>query len=199
MLWMVILPWRQRNLRECRITGSSPNLFKAPIRPFSTATKPLWIVEQERTSPGSSYWQFHFSEEETKMKHDVQAFVPLELVPLLEEYITKHRPVLVNAASDPGTLLVNQAGGPMTMHQMLSLVKTLASAYAGAPATPHLFRDIVAYAWLNAHPEDYLTISKLLWHKNINTTLQIYGRRFDESTGVARMDDWRASRSKKAA
>jgi hypothetical protein len=59
--------------------------------------------------------------------------------------------------------------------------------------------DIVAYEWLRTHPEDFLTVSKLLWHRNLNTTLRIYGSRFDESTGVARMDDWRSSRSKKAA
>ena len=28
MLWFCILPWRQRNVRECRIGGPTPNLFK---------------------------------------------------------------------------------------------------------------------------------------------------------------------------
>ena len=27
MLWLVILPWRQKNLREMRVTGTNPNLF----------------------------------------------------------------------------------------------------------------------------------------------------------------------------
>ena len=26
--WLLVLPWRQRNVRECRVSGPSPNLFK---------------------------------------------------------------------------------------------------------------------------------------------------------------------------
>jgi integrase len=198
MLWLLILAWRQRNIRDCRVTGDNPNLFEAPISPFSMATRPSWVAEQERASPGTSFWQIHFDPSETKTKNEVNAFLPSELVPLLEEYLSIHRPVLVGK-SDPGTLFVSSTGRPMKVGQMRSLVTKLASAHAGVPVTPHLYRDIVAYEWLKTHPEDYLTVSKLLWHRNLNTTLRIYGRRFDESTGVARMDDWRSSRSKKAA
>jgi integrase len=198
MLWLLILAWRQKNVRECRVAGDNPNLSKAPISPFSMATRPSWVAEQERSSPGKSYWQIRFDPSETKTKNEVNAFLPSELVPLLEEYLSIHRPVLVGK-SDPGTLFVSSTGRPMKVGQMRSLVTKLASAHAGVPVTPHLYRDIVAYEWLRTHPEDFLTISKLLWHRNLNTTLKIYGRRFDESTGIARMDDWRSSRSKKAA
>lgn len=47
--------------------------------------------------------------------------------------------------------------------------------------TPHLFRDAFAYAYLESHPEDYLTLSKILWHRSIKYTLSVYGRNFDES------------------
>ena len=53
--------------------------------------------------------------------------------------------------------------------------------YAGRRATPHLFRDIFAVKYLEERPEDYLTLSKILWHRNIQNTLRIYGARFDES------------------
>ena len=39
--------------------------------------------------------------------------------------------------------------------------------------TPRIFRDIFACAWLEDHPEDFLTLSKILWHLNINSTLRI--------------------------
>jgi hypothetical protein len=29
--WLITLPWRQRNIRECRIGGPVPNLFKGTI------------------------------------------------------------------------------------------------------------------------------------------------------------------------
>jgi integrase len=56
--------------------------------------------------------------------------------------------------------------------------------------SPHVFRDAFAYEWLVNHPDDYLTLSKLLWHTNIQTTLRIYGAQFNESNGVCRLDEW---------
>lgn len=199
MLLLVIMPWRQKNIRNCRVTGDSPNLFEAPIGPFSTITRPDWVAEQERATPGARYWQIHFAPSETKMKNEVNAFFPSELVPLLKEYLSVHRPALIGKSVDPGTLFVSRVGRSMNISQINKLVANLASTHAGVPVTPHLYRDIVAFEWLQTHPEDYLTISKLLWHRNISTTLTIYGKRFDVSTGVARMDDWRSSRMKKAA
>jgi integrase len=196
MLWILLLPWRQRKIRELRVGGGDPNLFKAAIRHYCTATKPNWVAEQERLTPDASFWHIRFAPHETKMKHSVQIFLPAELLPLLQDYLSKHRPVLVRNCDDAGTLFVNHKGKAMNVGQMSNLVKKLASEYAGVPVTPHIYRDIVAFEWLQTHPEDYLTVSKVLWHRNINTTIRIYGHRFDESTGVARMDDWRASRSR---
>lgn len=196
MLWILLLPWRQRNIREIRVGGVNPNLTKSPIRQYCTATQPLWVAEQFRKSREASFWQVRFDPTETKMKHPVQLFVPAELIPLLEEYLAVHRPVLVGDHTDPETLFVSHGGGAMNRGQMLNLVKKLAFEHTGVPTTPHLYRDIVAYEWLATHPEDFLTVSKLLWHKNVNTTIRIYGHRFDESTGVALMDNWRAGRKK---
>ena len=197
MLWIINLPWRQRNLREMRIAGDNPNLFYSEINRYSTLTKPNWIVDHEQRLPNSSYWQIQFSRDETKMKHAVQMFLPSELVPLMEEYLEKHRPVLIGKNAMTNTLFVNNSGKPMTLTQIGHLVKSLASRYAGVPTTPHIYRDIVAFEWLRTHPEDFLTVSKLLWHRNVNTTIRIYGHRFDESTGAARMENWRAERRKK--
>jgi len=54
----------------------------------------------------------------------------------------------------------------------------------------------LAVKWLEEHPEDYLTVSKILWHRNIQTTLRIYGRNFDESHGVRRMEAWLEDRQR---
>jgi integrase len=199
MSWLVILPWRQRNIRECRIGGEVPNLFKAPISPFSMVTAPKWVTEQEKSSPGGSYWQFRFSKDETKTGNEVHSFLPFDLVGILEEYLETSRKTLVSQGSDSVTLFVDDRGMAMNLEQLRDRVRSLAAMHAGAPTTPHLFRDIVAYEWLLTHPEDYLTLSKILWHRNVNTTLKKYARRFDESTGCARMDDWRAARRTIAA
>jgi integrase len=195
MLWPLILPWRQRNICECRIGGDNPNLFKSTVAPFSSITRPIWISELEKSSPDATFWQFRFEAGETKTGNEIHAFLPQELVVLLEEYLSVHRGILLNGRKDDGTLFLSDVGKAITPGQMTSRVRGLALKYTGVGVTPHLYRDIVAFEWLRCHPKDYLTLSKILWHRNINTTLKIYGSQFNESTGVAMMDDWRASRA----
>jgi hypothetical protein len=115
MLWILLLPWRQRNIRELRVGGRYPNLFKAAIRHYCTATKPNWVAEQERLTPDASFWHIRFAPHETKMKHSVQIFLPAELLPLLQDYLSKHRPVLVRNCDDAGTLFVNHKGKAMNV------------------------------------------------------------------------------------
>jgi hypothetical protein len=187
MSWLVTLPWRQRNIRECRIGGPSPNLFKGTIPPFSDMDRPQWVKDEELKNPGAAFWQFEFSPDETKMKNKVRALLPEQLIGILEEYLQDHRGHLLDGA-DPGTLFINGAGKPMSKNQMIYMVSELTMRYCGRRVTPHPFRDILAFTWLKAHPEDYLTLSKQLWHRSIRTTISVYGGRFNESSGVCAME-----------
>jgi hypothetical protein len=187
--WLATLPWRQRNLRECRITGPAPNLFKAKVAPFSEIDKPKWLLETEKTNPNIEVWQFHFGRDETKTGIEVSAVLPRILVPLLEEYLADYRSLLVKGV-DPGTLFLNREGRSISITEMTDRVSSITLRYGGNRVNPHLLRDILAFAWLKAHPQDYLTLSKLLWHSNINTTIRIYGSRYNESSGVCAMEAW---------
>jgi len=195
MMWLLILPWRQRNIRECRVSGPEPNLFKGPICPGSELTKPAWVIQEEQTTLGAQFWQFRFKPIETKTGAPIHALLPKQLVPILEEYLSEHRPNLLRG-NYSDTLFLNRRGGPIDSIIMSQLVRELTFRYAGRQVTPHRFRDIVAYAWLLDHPDDYLRLSKLLWHRNINTTLRIYGARFNESSGVVAMESWLEERQK---
>jgi hypothetical protein len=189
MTWLLILPWRQRNIREMRVSGPEPNIFKDVIPPFSELKKPDWVLEEEKNNPSSQFWQFRFKSHETKNGSAVHALLPKQLVPLLQDYLTEYRPYLLRG-SDCNTLFVNRRGGASDSIFMSHIVRELTLRYADRQVTPHRFRDIVAYAWLDAHPEDYLRLSKLLWHRNVSTTIQIYGARFNESNGVCAMEAW---------
>jgi integrase len=187
--WLVTLPWRQRNIRECRIGGPTPNLFKGVIPAFSDFDKPEWVIHEERENPTAEFWQFRFSADETKTGREVGALLPRQLIGNLEEYLKHFRPHLLEGA-DPWTLFVNQAGRPMTLDQMTRGVARLTLRYGGRRVTPHPFRDIIAFTWLKEHPQDYLTLSKMLWHNNIKTTIGTYGSRYNESSGVTAMETW---------
>ena len=108
---------------------------------------------------------------------------------MLEEYLQDHRPKLLKGA-DPGTLFVNSEGTAFDNSQITDLVSELTLRFGGKRINPHLYRDIVAFTWLKAHPKDYLTVSKLLWHNSIAITIDTYGSQFNESSGVCAMEEW---------
>src|ERR1017187_1568795 len=197
MEWIITLPWRQLNIREMRIGGPTPNLFKGKIPPFSDIDKPKWVTDEEDKNPAAEFWQFRFSASETKMGNEVRALLPRQLIGLLEEFLNDFRTHLL-VGPDPGTLFVNQAGRPMMINTMTRTVGDLTLRHAGRRVTPHPFRDIIAFTWLKEHPEDYLTLSKMLWHATVAITIETYGGRFNESSGVSAMEAWRDAREAKS-
>ena len=120
------------------------------------------------------------------------------MIGLLEEYLTEYRPNLLRGA-DPTTLFLNQDGTPMDDKTVTDVVSQLMLKHGGRRVTPHLFRDIYSYAWLKDHRGSYLELSKMLWHRSPKYTLEVYGSRFNESSGVCAAESWieeREARSK---
>ena len=199
--WLINLAWRQRNIRECRIGGSRPNLFKGKIPSYVWIDKPSWVQVEERDNPEATFWQVHFVEHEfktgTKRGKEIRTILPRPLIKPLEEFLAEFRPQLVSA-NDPGTLFVKDNGTALTEQNVSDWVADLTMRYGGKRVNPHLFRDIVAFAWLKEHPKDYLTLSKILWHANINYTIRVYGSQFDESSGVCAMEAWVEEREAKS-
>ena len=195
MRWLPVLPWRQRNLRECRIVGPHPNLFKGPVPEITTIDMPAWAIEERKKNPNAAFWQFQFTEDETKTGCTVDSLLPRQLIEPLEEYLSTYRAHLLCGA-DPGTLFLNQAGRPMSLNQVTDVVSTNTLRHGGRRVTPHSYRDIVAYTWIKAHPRDYLTVSKMLWHANPKEVIETYGSLFNESSGVVSMEAWLEEREK---
>lgn len=191
MKWLVILPWRQRNIRECRVglKSEGANLFKAEIEQWDAVRKPRWLEERLKVNPHEQVWQYHFRESETKNGHEVRSILPQRLVPLLEEYLNHHQAHIVTT-DDQGTLFLNRRGHPLDSGHLNALISKLTLRHAGRRVSPHRFRDIWAYWWLSSHPEDYLTVSKKLWHRNLEVTIRVYGCKFDESHADCRVENF---------
>ncbi len=95
--WLLILPWRSRNLRECRVgdEDQGANLFKCEVTPFSTVAKPEWVKQALRVTPHETFWMFYFRKHETKNGREVRSLLPEQLIAPLEEYLNNHRPALL--------------------------------------------------------------------------------------------------------
>ena len=190
--WLLICPWRQRNLRQCRIVPSNTlpaNLAFDEIPISARVSKANWVEHSLKLNPHQRFWQYEFDGEETKNGHRVHAILPKQLVKPLETYLMHFRPLLVYG-KDPGTLFLNDHGKSYSLSIMSNLVGNITLKWVGRRTTPHHFRDAFAVQYLTDRPEDYLTLSKILWHRNIQTTLQIYGAGFDESHGARRTEEW---------
>jgi integrase len=195
MAFLANLPWRQRNLREAKLGArdEGANIFKEELRVFDTCAKPSWVKEKLQEDPHATFWQALFRENEHKMgpklRNQVHIIIPRDLVPVLEDYIQNHRPVL---AKDPTVknLFVGVKGKPLGIERMARVVGNITLRYVGRRVTPHLHRDIFALAFLQDNPEGYLTLSKALWHSNPKTTLDAYAANFDESHGVLATEEW---------
>lgn len=91
--WLVTLPWRQRNIRECRLRQpETANVFYSPLPALLHMAKPKWVEDALCANPNECFWQFHFRVDETKTGHTVRGILPRRLLPLLEDYLENHRP-----------------------------------------------------------------------------------------------------------
>jgi len=187
--WELILPWRQRNLREMRLGNrGTDNLFKEGFPENINIAKPQWVIDELAKNPEATFWQVYFRRHETKTGMEVRGVVPWQLVALLEEYIDcRHLLAGVGAGN---ILFVNHVGNPLISREVTDLIGNLSARYCGKRVTPHLFRDAFAHRWLDEHPDDYLTLSKVLWHRDVKTTIRIYGKNFDESHGMKKAAEW---------
>jgi integrase len=197
IMWLLHLPWRQKNIRLMRIGGKTPNLFHGPLEDVYEI--PAWVIEERKKNEKAEFWQIRFTKKETKMKHGVVAVLPKALVSILEDYL-RVRSDLKPAREtkkmrvEPETLLLTKQGKTISTNGMLDLVKTLTFRHL-EPAkaiNPHRFRDLFAYAWLKDNPKDFLTLSKILWHKDVQITIDTYGAEFDIASGVFATETWSA-------
>ncbi len=187
--WFAVLPWRQRNLRECLVGGPAPNLFKARIPPYSQIDKQPWVFEEEAKNPNAEFWQISFAPKGTKTGISIDLLLPRQLVEPLEEFLNNYRPTLLNGGS-ADNLFLNKRGRPMRSDQIGKIVGHWTTKFAPVRTTPHMIRDTVAFKWLKDHPDGFLQLSKMLWHSNVQTTISIYGARYNESSGVNAMEAW---------
>ena len=196
--WLLVLPWRQRNLREMRLgdRAAGANIFRDRVSDEPTLARPASVEAAVKQNGDDDFWHFYFRASETKNKHAVHGLLLKQLVERLEEYLKEYRPLLING-SDPGTVFVDGQGHPFSARSLRYLVINIAVRYVGRRVNPHLFRDIFAVAYLADRPEDYLTLAKILWHRDVKTTIRLYGRNFDESHGARRAEDWLEERTKR--
>ena len=142
MQWLTTLPWRQRNLRECKLGSFSKGGNCGKKRSF-----PRWRNHRTRkrlskANPHARFWQFFFRPDQTKTGRAVWGILPRQLILSLDEYVQRYRAVLLGGQPDPGTLFLGYWGRPLISNDVSRIVDGLTQKYAGRRVNLHLSRDI---------------------------------------------------------
>lgn len=96
------------------------------------------------------------------------------LLPLLEEYLSKWRPILLgNSVSKH--LIINSKGAPISTLAFRGKIRRVTRKYCGIPVTPHRFRALYTAAHLDAGA-DVDAVADALGHKTTTTIYEFYDK-----------------------
>ncbi len=111
---------------------------------------------------------------DTKNGDSIEFELPPELSEAIDLYLRDYHPRL----TDPANMYLFPArtGGHKGQETLSKQIKALLREHLGFPMTPHQFRHLGACLYLRRHPGDYVTVQKLLGHKNIKTTMSFYAK-----------------------
>ena len=158
-LWTRI-PYRQRNMREMRL---GDNLHK----------------------DAQGHWRITFRGEQLKIaskRGKTNAFdlpFPSQLVPVLEDYLTTWRPILLaEAHRSESHVFLNQNGTPYRLDALTATTSHIVYGYTGKHWHPHIIRTVWATEWLR-NSGDFHTAAIML-NDRLETVIANYSHLLEE-------------------
>jgi len=130
---------------------------------------------------------------ESKTGTPILMWVSPALNELLQEWITKYRPLRASTASP----FLFPGGGdptkPITPQGFRDAVKQVTRHHVGVALSPHQFRHLAVRVYLEAHPHDFETPRQFLGHKDTKM-LQRHYAEMNMSAETKRLDEVITSR-----
>jgi hypothetical protein len=145
---LVRVPLRQRNIRELKL---EENLYKDGARQWHLHFKGSELKVGMR---GGTVNEYHLN-----LSEDTDG-----LIPILEEWITVHRPKLPVTDAARSLLFLTQSGRPFTADALGPEIRDVVSMRTGKRFFPHMIRTVWATEYLT-HPDthgDYQTAATML-------------------------------------
>ena len=138
-------------------------LQAAPMRIRNAANLDL---EQHILRPSGGHagaWLVRIPRTEVKNDRPLEAEIGLASAAILERYVDRYRPLLVDGAST--ALFPGRDGAPKTSEALSRQLSRFLRRELGLDFNPHLIRHWAAFAYLEAQPGDYETVRQLLGHR----------------------------------
>jgi integrase len=109
---------------------------------------------------------------EIKNGVDVEAELPPSTITLLELYLERYRPLLLDGQS--AWLFPGRQGRAKSQQSLRGQINKTVAAKCGLRVNPHLFRHIAAKLYLDQNPGAYGVIRLIEGHKSVETTTRFY-------------------------
>jgi len=114
-----------------------------------------------------------FDASEMKNRRPLEVSVPDDLVPWIDGYFNRYRPVLLQGTQTPLFWITNQ-GQPMKGFSVYHRISKLTNRHLGTAISPHLFRHALATSIAIDSPEQVRMATALLGHAHLSTTDRYY-------------------------
>lgn len=157
--------------------------FRDALMVALIATRPLRLGNFTSLDIGGRFarqadgWLISIPGPETKNGAPLSLDVPKRLLPYLQVYLDKIRPVfMARAQQDTNALWLTYMGEPLAYHSVHCRIVNVTRRWFGAAINPHLFRDCAATTMSNNSVEDALASAGLLGHRSYATTEKHYIR-----------------------
>lgn len=161
-----------RHAQEAQMAVLLMILCQAPVRISNAAAIDLDKHVCKLTGENGHEWLLQWAGVEVKNGVALTHHLPTRCVTLLERYIAQYRPLLM---AEPTTLLfTGQNGGGKLAGPLGKQLSSFIKRRTGFIVNPHLLRHLTAYLYLRKHPGAYVTVQRMLGHKNLQTTLDFY-------------------------
>lgn len=119
-------------------------------------------------------WWIDIRRSETKTRQPIEMPFPECLVPALEEYLERYRPLLSGDVYFGDALWVSYRFAAQAPHSIqLNIVKRTERAF-GKSVNPHLFRDCLATTIAINDPDNIRMAATILGHRTFSTTEKHY-------------------------
>lgn len=109
---------------------------------------------------------------EVKNDRPLQLELPGDVVDLVSWYCVEYRDLLIEAPTN--ALFPGEGGAPKKRKGFGMQIARMTRKHLGHQINPHLFRHIAAKLYLDKNPGQYATVSRLLGHRTLATTMQAY-------------------------
>src|SRR3569832_1544377 len=119
------------------------------------------------------HWLLRIPKAEVKNKQRLEYSLPATILPFLELYLAKVRPILAREDSCDA-LWLNWTGGPLSYHGIYCCFIRRTEKLFGKPINPHLFRDCAATTLAIDSIASAHSARSLLGHAQIHTTSKYY-------------------------